>query len=345
MKSKNFFVCFLGIIFIIFSLIGCSGTDNSDINEESTRITLKNGSVLENVSGKYKNYSYENMDYSKINGDEVVASYDYKSNNYIGKNKENYIGKYKNKQVLLNIKNYDSNFNISPNGEYLFFFRNENGLELKVISLKDGKTLKLNRKVAISGKYVYWISDHKLIYYGIKEDSKTNGLFTYDLKTGKEELFMPIEEGYIEFLKVLDNSIVYVQGYFDSSKKLISTSLNGDNKKIISEDIKKVYDIEEINNTFFILGNFTDTEESLYKLENNTYTCLTYAFPTYVNCNKGLVKSDDNNILFVGSQEVGKSNSIYSCDINGAVSKVKEFKGEISFVRSYSIQNLSYKYM
>ena len=77
-------------------------------------------------------------------------------------------------------------------------------------------------------------------------------------------------------------------------------------------------------------------------MENNKYTCLTYAFPTYVNCNKGLVKSDDNNILFVGSQEVGKSNSTYSCDINGAISMVKEFKGEISFVRSYSIQNVSY---
>lgn len=342
MKIKNFFVCILGVALIFSFISGCSSAKNGTNEEERKSIALKNGSILENVSGKYKNYTYDGSDYSKVSGDEIAASYEYNSNNYIGKNKEDYVAKYNDKQISLNIKKYDSNFNISPNGKYLFFFRSNDGLELKVMSLKDGNFEKLNRKVAISGKYVDWISDNKLIYYGVEEDTKTNGLFTYDLKTNKEELFMPIEEGYVEFIKVLDNNVAYVQGAFDSSKKLIVSSIDGDDKKVISDDIKKVYDIEEIDNVFFILGNFIDTEESLYKLDNNIHTRLTYDFPTFVDCKKGLIKTKDDNLLFVGSQEGGKSNSIYSCETNGAVSMVKEFEGEISFVRSYSIQNSSY---
>lgn len=342
MKIKNVFLCFLGVTIIFTCIIGCNSTDLNKDDNETKSVILDNGSILENISGKYKNYTYKDDDYSKISSDEVIASYDYSSNNYIGIHKDKYIANYNKKQITLDIKKYDSNFNISPNGKYLFFFRSNDGLELQVISLKDGSSIKLNRKVAISGKYVDWISDDKLIYYGVKEDTKTNGLFTYDLSTNKEELFMPIEDGYVEFIKVLDNNVAYVQGAFDNSKKFVVSSLKGDSKEVISDDIKKVYDIEEIDNVFYLLGNFTDTEESLYKLDNNIHTRLTYGFPTFVDCKKGLVKTEDNKILFIGSQEGGKSNSIYSCDAEGAVSNIKEYEGEISFVRSYTIQNSSY---
>ena len=38
------------------------------------------------------------------------------------------------------------------------------------------------------------------IYYGVKKDSKTSGMFSYDLKSNQEKLEEEISGGYVSFI-------------------------------------------------------------------------------------------------------------------------------------------------
>ena len=333
---KSLSICILVLASLI--LVSCGKSDEIDDKAESKIILLASGAIVENNNGEYNNFQYNNGKYSIVDEDETVALYDYKSNNYISIKNGKYIANYNNKSTELNeIGIYDNSFNLSPGGKYLSFFRNEEYNQLHVLDMQSGKMIELKMKVSISGKYIDWLDEDTLIYYGVKTEDKTNGIFIYDIESGKENLFLKINEGYIEFIKTLDNGIVYSLGDFEGEKQLIKISPDGSDPEVLSTDIMKIYDIVELNGTYYILGNFKDTDYALYKLEDGVHRRLTYAYPTTVNIKKGLVKTDEGNILFIGSNNSEMTEEIYKVDGEGAVSLVQDGTNEINFIRRYTI--------
>lgn len=338
-KIKNKITLFL-LIIISISLVGCSKNDDKNqISETLNKVLLEKGAIVENESGDYKNYSLTNSEYSWIENedDEAIALYDYKSNNYIQlQNKKYYSVVNNKKKELTNIGMYDSNFNMSPGGKYLLFFRNKDYSQLNIMSLSSGKIIELKINVSISGKYIDWLDENTIVYYGIRNEDKTNGIFTYNLKTGKEDIYLKLEEGYIEYIKALDDGVVYSVGNFNGEKKLIKITDKDKSSEILSTDIMKVYDLIEFEGKYYILGNFKNSDYALYCLSDGKYRRITYSFPSHIDLQKGLSTTDDGNILFIGSNENGGADSVYKADSNGAVSLVKSSDCEVNFVRRNS---------
>lgn len=328
-------ICLL--IISCFTLLSCNNENVSEDNKvENKSITLDKGSIVENNLGEYENYNYENDDYVKVEeeNESAIALYDYESNNYVKMENGEYIARVDNKDIKLDdIGIYDNNFNMSPGGKYLLFFRNEEYSELKVVSLESGKILKLDMEVSISGKYIDWLDEKTLVYYGIRNEDKTNAIFTYDLESNEEKVYLQLEEGYIEYIKSLDDGVVYSIGNFNGEKRLIKISTDGNSPEVLSNEIMKIYDLVESDGIYYILGNFKNNDYALYSLSNGVHKRLTYAFPAVIDLEKGLSKTEDGSILFIGSNNGNNSEEIYKATSDGAVSLIKSGNNEINFVR------------
>lgn len=340
MKKKTLLILFISMIAV--SIISCEDKKevNEDKNIETEVIELNDGSICTEDNGEYINYTYNNERYSEAEGEQIIAVYDTASGNYLGQKDREYIVRYKDKEKEVHsIETYDSYFNLSPGGEYLSFFRNEESCNLYIMSIKDDKLLKLNISVMISGKYVDWLDDNTIVYYGIREADKKNGIFTYNIKEKKEKLLVEFDEGFVEFIKVLNDKIIYSKSSYEGEKTLVSIDKNGENSQELTSEIMKVYDIVDGNNDdYYILGSFKNTDYALYYLKDSIHKRLTYSFPSYVDVKKGLSKGDDGNILFIGSNN-NKFQSVYKCNNEGAISLILDGTGEVYFVRRYSVQN------
>lgn len=338
-KIKNKITLFL-LIMLSISLVACSKDEEKiDKTEEVNKILLDEGAIVENESGDYINYSLIDSEYSMVENEknEAVALYDYKSGNYITIENNKYYSIVGNKKKELNnIGIYDSNFNMSPGGKYLLFFRNEEYSQLKIMSLSTGKLVDLKVNVSISGKYIDWLDEKTIVYYGIRDEDKTNAIFTYDLETGKEDVYLKLEEGYIEYIKALDDGVVYSVGNFDGEKKLIRITGESNSSEVLSTDIMKIYDLVEFEDKYYILGNFKNSDYALYCLSNGNYKRITYSFPSRIDLDKGLSFTEYGNILFIGSNKDGGGEEVYQADEDGAVSLVKSSNCEINFVRRNS---------
>lgn len=337
MKKKTLIL--LAISIMAISIISCDNKKvENDNNIETEVIEFNDGSICTEDNGQYVNYTYNNEKYTESEGEEVIAVYDTESGNYLGQKKKKYIARYNGtEKQLSSIEQYDSYFNLSPGGQYLLFFRNEESCNLHIMSMKEDKLLTLNISVLISGKYVDWLDKNTIVYYGVREADKKNGIFTYNVEEKKENLLVGFEEGFVEFIKVINDKIIYSKSSYEGEKKLISIDKDGNNIEELTSDIMKVYDIVDGNdNDYYILGSFKNTDYALYYLKNSMHKRLTYSFPSYVDVKKGLSKGDDGNILFIGSNNK-EFQSVYKCNDEGAVSLILDGTREVYFVRRYSM--------
>lgn len=336
MIKRGKLLILFAIIISSLTLLSCGKNGVEDNESKWKRITLDEGSIVENDNGDYENYLYKDNEYVEINDSDngTVALYDYDSKNYIMMKDNEYIACIGDKKTkLTNIGILDNSFNMSPGGKYLLFFRNEEYCKLQVLSLESGKLLDLNIDVSISGKYVDWLDDHTLVYYGVRDKDKTNAIFTYDLNSKKEDIYLKLEEGYIEYIKSLDDGVVYSVGNFNGEKKLIKISVEGKNSEVLSTDIKKVYDLIELDGVYYILGSFKNSDYALYSLSNGVQKRITYSFPSNIDLNKGLSKTKDGSILFIGSNNIDFKQEIYKSTKDGAVSLIKSGNNEINFIK------------
>lgn len=318
---KVFLVNFILLIGVF--LYGCK----SEI-EEVNKVDILNGAVAIENSGEYKIYNLTNDKYEKVDTEYIITSYDLKSGSFIynenGEYKINYLGK----EETIEEENSVISPKLSKNGRYLAYFLKDGYLDLKVKDLSTNKQIAINSKVAISGELIDWLNENTLVYYGIGTD-KTNGIFTYNIDKDEEKLLYKLDLGYVEFLKVLDNGIVFVQEKEGKQKILKVIDETGEISNVI-EDVLEVSDVESTKEGIFILGKLANNNYSLYKYSEGKAKRLIYDFPKMINLEKGLSKDKDGNILFVGGEDIN-AEKIYRCD-DDAISIIDGAPGKYHFI-------------
>lgn len=334
--NKLIFLLAVGLTIISGTLIGCKQDKVLEDDDKNNKISLNLGTINENNNGNYSNYDLKKDTYKKIDSDIIIAQYDYESNNCIGLKNNQYIGIYNGKEVKLkNLKPNDIKYMISPGGEYLGYFSNNNDIKkFRVINLKDGTEKKINIQVSISGILLDWVSSKEVVYYGIDIDSGKNGVYLYNIEQEKEELLEEFESGFVRFLKCSENGIIYLQETLENSKLLKEYNVKTKKSNIIcSEDIL-VSDIIKTNDNYYLLGNVDSEHGSIYKLKDLNTSKLVYDFPSKVYSNKGLSTDEEGNVLFIGSNS-DNSESIYKIDSNDYVSILSDGFQDCNFVNMY----------
>ena len=314
-------------------LLSCG--DKIEHEQEFERIKINKGSVIDNINGSYSNLNYLEGKYEKIDNlkDEVIGVYDYKSGNYLIESNDKYIAINNDKITNLdNIEKGDNGFNLAPTSTYMFLFRAN---EVKVINFNTGDLVDFTPKVSISGKFIDWLDENTLVYYGIRDEDKVNGIFTYNITSKEEDILIEFKEGAVGFLKAIDNGVVYILDDFNGAKELRYVSIKDKNDKVLSKDVKNIYDVIKSNEDYYILGAFKGMNSSLYKLNNGKLKRLVYGFPGTINVRKGLSQNEEGDILFIGSDKSEDLEEIYKCTKEGAISEVYQATKDAVFVRSY----------
>ena len=329
------------LFFLSLGLISCK-TNNDEDNRNEVLEKFNPGAIVLTKDGNIVNYNYEDNNYIKIDNKTIIAAYDYESNNYFGEQDKKYIANYNSKEkVLKDIRKTDKFFNMSPGGEHMLFFRQDEGNLIKILSLKDDEYIEFNTEVAISGKYIDWLDKNTIIYYGIRLEDKKNAIFKYNIDTKKEDILINLEEGNIEFLKTLDRGISYVLNDSLGNKKLLFYNIDSGDIDLIEDEILKVYDIVNFNEDYYIIGRFKNTNYSLFKISKNETKRMVYKFPKEISLEKGLIKTEDNKILFIGINS-DKKEEIYQCLENGAISLLLDSSDNVSFLERTISQGTNY---
>lgn len=334
--NKLIYLLAIGLTVVSATLIGCKQDKVVENNNINNNISLNLGTINENKNGNYSNFDLKKDTYKKIDSDIIIAQYDYESNNYIGLKNNQYIGVYNGKEVKLKtLKSNDLKYMISPGGEYLGYFSNNNDIKkFRVINLKDGTEKKTNIKVAISGLLLDWINSKEVVYYGIDTDKGKNGVYIYNIESEKEELLEEFESGFVRFLKCSEDGVIYLQETLENSKLLKEYDVKTKKSNIICSDDILISDIIKTNDNYYLLGNVDSEHGSVYKLKDLNTSKLVYDFPSKVYSNKGLSTDEEGNVLFIGSNS-DNSQSIYKIDSNDYVSILSEGFQDCNFVNMY----------
>lgn len=319
------------VISIIMLICGCTEEENErETNVEKDRVTLSQGSYR-SVDSESNSIYLLNDDYiyEKVDTEELVISYNSESGNYIFMKDNDAFVNYLGKSVKIKDEKIKAP-KLSNDGNYLFYFCDNGILEPKVIDLKNEAELIIDSKAMISGQFVDWVSDNTLIYYGIRNEDKKSGIFTYDLVNKKEDLVYEINKGYVSFLKAIDDEVVFIEDNIENKKILISLEKNNSFKEL-TEKIIDLKDIIKINEDIYILGKVKDGVYSVYEVLDNDLHRVVYDFPLMINLEKGLSVSPKGELLFMGSNDDYNEQNIYSYS-DGIVKLISKKEGKYTFI-------------
>ena len=306
---------------------------NNDIIE-TPKIELNSGAVLANENGTYVNYNLKNNEYKKVDTSDEIWAYNENTGNYVGRENNKFFAYINGKKIVLdNVKEKDQKFLISPNGKYLLLIRDDNGYSPVIINLEDGKEMKFNSKVLISGTLIDWVKDDTLVYYGVKEDEKVNGVFTYEMNESSEKLVYNFDYGDALFIKGSEQGVIFLQEQIDEGRFLKKIDLNTNKITILSGNVLMVYDLIQKDNEIYILGKIKDNTTSLYKISEAKNHRLVYDFPKSINTQKGLKMDDNGNVLFIGVNNSDGSEDVFKCTSRGELSIIKNPASEYAFVK------------
>lgn len=312
---------------MLSSWLFISGCSNK-LEVPSEEVMISKGAVAREENGNHTNYNLTEGKYNKLDIDKVIASYDKISGNYIYERDGIIFIKYKNEDIEILDKDI-INPKLSPGGEYYSYFKKEEYMKLVVRRIKDNKEVEIKTNVAISGKLMDWYNNNIIIYYGIGEN-KVNGIFIYDIESGKEELIYKLDSGYLEFLETTENGIVFLQETVNSEKmlKIINKEKN---VSVITEDIIELKDIEITSQGIFVLGKMKDDNYSIYEMKDDSINRLVYDFPNIIHLEKGLSSDEYGNLLFIGSTDSFEKENIYTY--------------EDGYIKSLTNDNLKYYFV
>ena len=333
MSISNMKVAVYKLLFIIFLLMitGCTNNSIDETNAKNSLIdSLNSGAVLKSEDGNYNLYNYENGLFNKVSSDSIITSFNKKNSAYIEyKDNNNYIV-YNNKKIKVKDNNYEG-LKLSPDGKYLSYFVDDNGLKLKIYDIQNDKDVQINTKTLISGTLYDWYNDNEIIYYGINSD-KINGLFTYDLKNNKEKIIYKIKDGFVPFLKCTKGNITFLKIDNENNKKFLALSKASLEVNCTSDKIDNIYDIVENNNNFYLTGSTEGNAESLYLLNATQLKRLVFDFPSIVICKKGLKLDNNKNVLFIGCDDFCGKEKIYRCNADSSIELIGDESVEYTFV-------------
>ena len=327
-KSNNlkFVVIVISIIMLMF---GCAEKEKErETGEEKERVTLSQGYYRYLESNSIYSLNEDNI-YEKIDTEELVISYNSESGNYIFIQDDDVFINYLGKNIRINDNKIKSP-KLSNDGKYIFYFCDNGILEPKVIDLENETEVIIDNKVMISGQFADWVADNTLIYYGIRNEDKKSGIFTYDLSNKTEELVYEINKGYVSFLKAIDDEVVFIEDNMENRKILISLEKNNSFEEI-TEKIIDIKDIIKIDENIYILGKVKDDVYSIYEILGNDLHRVVYDFPLMINLEKGLSVSPKGELLFMGSNEDYNEKNIYSYS-DGTVNLISKSKGKYTFI-------------
>ena len=304
-KCKRVIILIQLMIIAIFFL-GCK----KESVEEISKIRLNKGAFVdESTSYETFNFNSENT-YEEIDTKgKVITNFNKKSNTYTFYKDNSFYVNYNSKDIKIEHSKIAS-LKISQEGNYVFYFINDEYLEPAVMDLENEKEILLDNKAIISGQFIDWITDTKLAYYGANTEEKATGIFIYDIKTKNEENLYKISNGYVKFLKHIDYGLALVEEHYGEDTVLNIVSVNGDITEI-SREVIDVNDIESINNKLYLLGKIKNNNYSIYELDNGVIKRLLFDFPNVLYAEKGLSVNEAGEILFVGSSSNEKSEHVY----------------------------------
>lgn len=306
--------------------LGCTGEEIEEVNN----IKLNKGAfVNESTLIETFNLNSKNI-YEEIETeDKLINNFNEKSNTYTFYKDNTFYINYNSKDIKIN-HNKIENLKISEEGNYVFYFINDEYLEPVIMDLKNEKEIPLKNKAVISGRFIDWITDKKLAYYGADTENKTAGIFTYDIKTNEEKSIYKISNGYVKFLKHIDNGLALVEEHYEEDTILKIINENGEVNEI-SREVIDINDIESVNNKLYLLGRVKNNNYSIYELDNGKIRRLIFDFPSVVYAEKGLSVNEEGEILFMGSTPSGQSEYLYKYS-NGTVTLVNDSIKNCNFI-------------
>ncbi|MDU2122061.1 MAG: hypothetical protein E7E64_05940 [Clostridium celatum] len=324
-KCKRLMILIQLMITAVFFL-GCK----KESLEEISKISLNKGAFVdESTSYETFNFNSENT-YEEIDTEgKVITNFNMKSNTYTFYKDNSFYVNYNSKDIKIE-HNKIASLKISPEGDYVFYFINDEYLEPAVMDLKNEKEILLDNKAIISGQFIDWITDTKLAYYGVNTEEKTNGIFTYDVKTKNEDNIYKISSGYVKFLKHINDGLALVEEHYGEDTVLNIVSVNGDITEI-SREVIDINDIESVNDKLYLLGKVKNNNYSIYEFDNGVIKRLVFDFPSVLYAEKGLSVNESNEILFVGSSSNEKKEHVYKYS-DGSVALVSNDITNCNFI-------------
>jgi len=324
-KCKRLMILIQLMITTVFFL-GCK----KESIEEISKINLNKGAFVdESTNYETFNFNSENT-YEEVDTEgKVITNFNMESNTYTFYKDNSFYVNYNSKDIKIE-HNKIASLKVSPEGNYVFYFINDEYLEPAIMDLKNEKEILLGNKAVISGQFIDWITDTKLAYYGVNTEEKTTGIFTYDVKTEKEDNIYKINNGYVKFLKHIDDGLALVEEHYGEDTVLNIISVNGDVTEI-SREVIDINDIESINNKLYLLGRVKNNSHSIYELDNGVVKRLLFDFPSVLYAEKGLSVNEAGEILFVGSASNGQPEHVYKYS-DGAVDLVSDDITNCNFI-------------
>lgn len=319
-----------GVVFSSLFLVSCINHENDKIEG----VKLNKGAIIQNDDGSYKNYNLQDGKYNKIENEETIRLYDIIDGKYVSEKNGKYFCFYDGKMKKLdNIKSSDSNLKLSPNGDFISYFSNNNeGYVINIMDFKTNKTIEFNSNVAISGLYLDWIDESHMVYYGISEEG-INGIFIYDVTKKSEKLFYQLDGGIIQFLKSVDAGEICVEQTLEDKRLIKLIDKEGNDKGILSEDLMIVKDVVYNGENYYVLGKTSNNIPSIYKLEDGKTKRMIFGYPTKVDLEKGLSVDEEGNVLFIGESTESSTEELYTLKKDGLIKQIKSDSKEYNFVK------------
>ena len=148
-KCKRLMILIQLMITAVFFL-GCK----KESLEEISKISLNKGAFVdESTSYETFNFNSENT-YEEIDTEgKVITNFNMKSNTYTFYKDNSFYVNYNSKDIKIE-HNKIASLKISPEGDYVFYFINDEYLEPAVMDLKNEKEILLDNKAIISGQFI-----------------------------------------------------------------------------------------------------------------------------------------------------------------------------------------------
>lgn len=327
---KNKKISLLALIVIPLLILGCSGKKDEEVSL-AEEIKINQGSILKYDKDKYNLYNYEDENYKLNKTNESIIAYDKKSSNYLYVKDKNYYVVHNGEKREVKDEKF-TDIKIAPNGKYISYFIEKEGLNLKIFEVSKNKEIKINSKVSISGVLCDWYDENSIIYYGVSDEG-LNGIYLYNLDNNKEELIYKVDNGYLGFIKALKSNIVFLQIDLDNNKKLMKFDKDNNEVKLLTDKIELLNDVTMREDEVYFSGKMYNDKESIYKIYENKIKRIVYDFPESVEVNKGITISEDGNVLFMGRNIKTKDKSIYSYSRDGTVNLLTNSSGEYEFIK------------
>lgn len=328
---------FLSLIaFSVFSLflLGCGSKEEESQVNVTESIKVNSGAVLKSEDGDYAVYDYD-AKYVKSETDKLVLTYDKSSSSYVYIDENETFAVHDNKEYNIGTSDYYK-LKISPGGNYISYFINNNGMKLKVINLNDGKEVEIESGVSISGTLFDWYDNSCIVYYGVSDEG-VNGIFIYNIDDKTEELLYKIEEGYIAFLKGNMNKVLFLQLNFDNDRQLVILDKDTRNTKVISNNIEEIKDVVCVDNDVYFVGRVKNNIDSLYKISNGNTKRIVYDFPSLIDIDKGIEIDNNNDVLFIGRNNLNSNmEQVYKYSGDGSISSISNEASDYAFLEYVS---------